>query len=96
LLRRARPWRVLFARLIKGKLKINANAQLDYQETIIQSGVAFEVAKWGDASSYTALDVMGSLAIGARTSTSRSKLQGLSRLMSKPISGASGSTSSAR
>ena len=46
-----------FARLsdfkgtIKGKLKINANAQLDYQETIIQSGVAFEVAKWGDASS---------------------------------------------
>jgi hypothetical protein len=60
LLRRARPWRVLFARLIKGKLKINANAQLDYQETIIQSGVAFEVAKWGDASSYTALDVMGS------------------------------------
>jgi hypothetical protein len=60
LLRRARPWRVLFARLIKGKLKINANAQLDYQETIIQSGVAFEVAKWGDASSYTALDAMGS------------------------------------
>src|SRR6478672_13452790 len=55
-----------FARLpdfkgtIKGKLKLNANAQLDYQETIIQSGVAFEVAKWGDASSYTALDVMGS------------------------------------
>ena len=55
-----------FARLpdfkgtIKGKLKINANAQLDYQETIIQSGVAFEVAKWGDARSYTALDVMGS------------------------------------
>ena len=55
-----------FARLpdfkgtIKGNLKINANAQLDYQETIIQSGVAFEVAKWGDARSYTALDVMGS------------------------------------
>jgi hypothetical protein len=55
-----------FARLpdfkgtIKGNLDINANAQLDYQETIIQSGVAFEVAKWGDASSYTALDVMGS------------------------------------
>ena len=44
----------------KASLKINANAQLDYQETIIQSGVAFEVAKWGDASSYTALDVMGS------------------------------------
>jgi hypothetical protein len=55
-----------FARLpdfkgtIKGNLKINANAQLDYQETIIQSGVAFEVAKWGDARSYTALDVLGS------------------------------------
>ncbi len=55
-----------FARLrdfkgtIKGKLNINARAQLDYQEAIVQSGVFYEVAKWGDSTSYTALDVMGS------------------------------------
>jgi hypothetical protein len=57
-----------FARLpdfkgtIKGNLDINANAQLDYQETIIQSGVAFEIANWGNGSGpgYTALDVLGS------------------------------------
>lgn len=71
-----------FARLpdfkgtIKGNLDIDANAQLDYQETIIQSGVAFE--------------------IGARTSICRSEFEGLSRLMSKQISSASGSTLSAR
>jgi hypothetical protein len=41
-------------------LKINARAQLDYQEAIVQSGVFYEVAKWGDTRSYTALDVMGS------------------------------------
>jgi hypothetical protein len=44
----------------QSNLKINGNAQLDYQEAIVQSGVFYEVAKWGDASSYTALDVMGS------------------------------------
>lgn len=49
-----------FKATIKGNLKINGNAQLDYQEAIVQSGVFYEVAKWGDASSYTALDVMGS------------------------------------
>ena len=57
-----------FARLpdfkgtIKGNLDINANAQLDYQETIIQSGVAFEIAKWGNGSGpgFTALDILGS------------------------------------
>ncbi len=57
-----------FARLrdfkgtVKGNLDISANAQLDYQETIIQSGVAFEIAKWGNGSGpgYTALDVLGS------------------------------------
>ena len=57
-----------FARLpdfkgtIKGNLDINARAQLDYQSTIIQSGVAFEIAKWGTGTGqgYTALDVLGS------------------------------------
>ena len=55
-----------FARLpdfnvtIKGNLNIKANAQLDYQSTIVQSGVAYEVAKWGAGpASYTALDVLG-------------------------------------
>ena len=47
---------------IKGNLDINANAQLDYQETIIQSGVAFEIAKWGNGGGpgFTALDILGS------------------------------------
>ena len=74
-----------FARLpdfkgtIKGNLKFNANAQLDYQETIIQSGVAFEVAKWGDASSYTALDVMGSARYWSQDVDLSLKAQGSSR-----------------
>jgi hypothetical protein len=49
-----------FKATIRGNLKINGNAQLDYQEAIVQSGVFYEVAKWGDSASYTALDVMGS------------------------------------
>jgi hypothetical protein len=49
-----------FKATIKGNLKINGNAQLDYQEAIVQSGVFYEIAKWGDSASYTALDVMGS------------------------------------
>ena len=55
-----------FARLpdfnvtIKGNLDIKANAQVDYQSTIIQSGAAYEIAKWGTSpASYTALDVLG-------------------------------------
>jgi hypothetical protein len=57
-----------FARLpdfnvtIKGNLDIKANAQVDYQSTIVQSGAAYEVAKWGSSpASYTALDVLGTL-----------------------------------
>ena len=43
---------------IKGNLDIKANAQVDYQSTIIQSGAAYEVAKWGSGpTSYTALRV---------------------------------------
>jgi hypothetical protein len=55
-----------FARLpdfnvtIKANLDIKANAQVDYQSTIVQSGVAYEIAKWGSSpASYTALDVLG-------------------------------------
>ena len=45
---------------IKGNLDIKANAQVDYQSTIVQSGVAYEIAKWGtSAASYTALDLLG-------------------------------------
>jgi hypothetical protein len=57
-----------FARLpdfkgtIKSNLDIDANAQLDYQSTIIQSGVAFEVIKWasGSGPGFTAVDILGS------------------------------------
>jgi hypothetical protein len=42
-------------------VSVRGNAQLDYQQTIIQSGVAYEVARWESApGSYTALDVLGS------------------------------------
>jgi hypothetical protein len=45
---------------IKGNLNIRANAQVDYQEAIVQSGAAYEVAKWSSSpTSYTALDVLG-------------------------------------
>lgn len=49
-------------RFTRDVLKVNGTAQLDYQETIIQSGVAFEIAKWSNAGGpgFTALDVMGS------------------------------------
>jgi hypothetical protein len=39
---------------------VKGNVQLDYESTIIQSGVFYQVAQWGDTASYTALDVMGS------------------------------------
>ena len=40
---------------------VKGQAQLDYQETIIQSGVTYEVARWQSASgSLAALDLMGS------------------------------------
>ena len=50
-----------FARLPNVNVAIKGNAQLDYQSTIIQSGIAYELARWpGGVGSYTALDVMGS------------------------------------
>ncbi len=42
-------------------LDVKGQAQLDYKETIVQSGVAYEVARWESApGSFTALDLMGS------------------------------------
>lgn len=51
-----------FARFPNVNVAIKGNAQLDYQSTIIQSGIAYELARWpGGVGSYTALDVMGSV-----------------------------------
>ena len=45
----------------RATLNVKGNVQLDYQETIIQSGIAYEVARWQSApGSFTALDLMGS------------------------------------
>jgi len=50
-----------FARFPRAVVKVAGKAQLDYESTIVQSGVAYEVARWQNASgSYTALDLMGS------------------------------------
>ena len=50
-----------FARFPRVVVSVKGHAQLDYQSTIIQSGVAYEVARWQNApGSYTALDVLGS------------------------------------
>ena len=48
-------------RFDRASLNVKGDAQLDYKQTIIQSGVAYEVARWQSGSgSMTALDVMGS------------------------------------
>jgi hypothetical protein len=43
-------------------IKLKAHAQLDYTATIVQSGVAYEIARWPNKSGagFTALDAMGS------------------------------------
>jgi hypothetical protein len=42
-------------------VSIRGKAQLDYQQTIIQSGISYEVARWERApGSFTAVDVLGS------------------------------------
>jgi hypothetical protein len=55
-----------FARLpdfnvtIQGNLDLKAKAQVDYQSTIVQSGAAYEIARWSSGQyTYTALDVLG-------------------------------------
>lgn len=40
-------------------LPAGANAGLDYETTIVESGVAYEVANWSGAQSSTALDLLG-------------------------------------
>ncbi|MGE5259596.1 MAG: hypothetical protein ACM3MH_01830 [Actinomycetota bacterium] len=39
-------------------LSIKAHSQADYQSLIVQSGAAYEIAKWAGAQSRTALDVL--------------------------------------
>jgi len=49
------------ARFPQVVVSVKGKAQLDYQQTIIQSGVAYEVARWeGAPGSFTAVDVLGS------------------------------------
>ena len=48
-------------RFDRATLNVQGRAQLDYQQTIIQSGIAYEIARWQSAAgSTTALDLMGS------------------------------------
>ena len=50
-----------FARFPQVVVSVKGNAQLDYESTIVQSGFAYEVARWQSApDSYTALDLVGS------------------------------------
>ena len=50
-----------FPNLPNVNIAIKAKANLDYQSTIIQSGVLYQVAKWqGRDGAYTALDLAGS------------------------------------
>lgn len=50
-----------FARFPRAVVSVAGKAQVDYQSTIVQSGVAYEVARWQNApGSYTALDLLGS------------------------------------
>jgi hypothetical protein len=43
---------------VQANLDISAQASMDYQATIIQSGAAYEVAKWSGTGSTTAFDVL--------------------------------------
>ncbi len=48
------------ARFPQVVVSVKGKAQLDYQQTIIQSGIAYEVARWQSApGSFTALDLLG-------------------------------------
>jgi hypothetical protein len=50
-----------FARFPRATVSVVGNAQLDYESTIVQSGVSYEVARWENApGSFTAVDVLGS------------------------------------
>jgi hypothetical protein len=48
-------------RFNRATLNVKGDAQLDYEELIIQSGFAYEIARWqGAPGNFTALDLMGS------------------------------------
>ncbi len=48
------------ARFPQVVVSVRGKAQLDYQQTIIQSGVTYEIARWENApGSFTAIDVLG-------------------------------------
>ena len=48
-------------RFDRATLNVKGSAQLDYEQTIIQSGIAYEIARWQSTpGSFTALDLMGS------------------------------------
>ena len=51
-----------FQRLPNVNVTIKANANLDYQQTTVQSGLTYEIARWPSSSGrgFTALDLMGS------------------------------------
>jgi hypothetical protein len=50
-----------FARFPQITVKVKGDAQLDYQSTIVQSGFAYEVARWQTGPDrYTAIDIAGS------------------------------------
>jgi hypothetical protein len=49
-----------FERFPRAVVSVTGNAQLDYESTIIQSGVTYEIARWQSApGSFTAIDVLG-------------------------------------
>ncbi len=50
-----------FARFPQVVVSVKGDAQLDYESTIVQSGFAYEVARWQNApGSHTAFDLLGS------------------------------------
>ncbi len=50
-----------FRRLANVNVSIKGDAQLDYEQLVVQSGISYEVSRWQGASgAYTALDLMGS------------------------------------
>jgi hypothetical protein len=51
-----------FSRLPNVTVKVKANARVDYEQTIVQSGFTYEIARWPNSGGqgFTSLDLMGS------------------------------------
>lgn len=47
-----------FNAALDANLKVNGRTELDYEQTVIQSGATFEVANWSHANAHTALDLL--------------------------------------